>query len=82
MADEPRILRTTEPHLWLVGKVPAKTWKNYRETSQRKSRTHSYDELYDLLMELAMEKESDESLTQQHAPFRARCPDPTTSIIN
>ena len=25
----------TEPHLWLVGKIPCKTWENCRETSER-----------------------------------------------
>ena len=47
----------TEPHLWLVGKIPPKTWENCKETSDRKSRTHSYDGLVDLLIELAMERE-------------------------
>ena len=45
-----------EPHLWLVGKIPPKTWENCRETSERKARTHSYDDLIYLLMELAMER--------------------------
>ena len=49
----------TEPHLWLVGKTPPRTWENCKETSERKSRTHSYDELVDLLIELAMEREND-----------------------
>ena len=49
----------TEPHLWFVGKIPTRTWENCRETSERKSRTHSYDELVDLLIELAMEREND-----------------------
>ena len=38
----------TEPHLWLVGKIPPRTWENCKETCERKSRTHSYDELVDL----------------------------------
>ena len=49
----------TEPHLWPVGKIPPYTWENCREMSDRKSRTHSSDELLDLLIELAMEKEND-----------------------
>ena len=49
----------TEPHLWLVGKNPRRTWENCKETSERKSRTHSYDELVDLLIQLAMEREND-----------------------
>ena len=49
----------TEPHVWLVGKIPTKTWENCRETSERKSQTQSYDDLSDLLIELAMEREND-----------------------
>ena len=49
----------TEPHLWLVGKIPPRTLENCKETSEKKSRTHSYDELVDLLIELAMEREND-----------------------
>ena len=49
----------TEPHLWLVGKIPTCTRENCRETSVRKSRTHSYDDLGDLLIESAMEREND-----------------------
>ena len=49
----------TEPHLWLVGKIPPRTWENCRHTSERKSATHSYDDLVDLLIELAMDKEND-----------------------
>ena len=49
----------TKPHLWLVGKISTRTWDNCRETSERKARTHSYDDLVDLLIELAMEREND-----------------------
>ena len=48
----------TEPDLWLLGKIPPRTWENCKETSERKSGTHSYDELVDLLIELAMEREN------------------------
>ena len=51
-----------EPHLWLVGKIPTRTWENCRETSKWKSRTHSYDDLVDLLIEWAMEGENDSHL--------------------
>ena len=43
----------TEPHLWLMSKIPQ------RPTSERKSRTHSYDDLVDLLIKLALEREKD-----------------------
>ena len=49
----------TEPHLWLMGKIPQRTWDDCRATSERKSRTHSYDELVDLLIELALQREND-----------------------
>ena len=52
----------TEPHLWLVGGIATRTWENCREMSERKSRTHSYDDLVDLLIELAMERENDSHL--------------------
>ena len=48
----------TQPHPWLVGKISPRTWENCKETSERKSRAHSYDELVDLLMEPAMEREN------------------------
>ena len=49
----------TEPHLSLVGQIPTSTWENCRETSEGKTRTHSYDDLVDLLIELAMKREND-----------------------
>ena len=48
-----------EPHLWLVGKIPTSTWENRKEMSERKSGTHSYDDLVDLWIELAVEREND-----------------------
>ena len=56
-----------EPHaLWAYrassvarGENSPKTWKNCRETSERKSWTHSYDDLVDLSIELATEREND-----------------------
>ena len=49
----------TEPHLWLVGEIPMGTWDDCRETSERKARTHSYHDLVDMMIELAMEREND-----------------------
>ena len=48
-----------ELHLWLDGKNFPRTWENFRETSEREARTHSYDELVGLLIELAMGREND-----------------------
>ena len=49
----------TEPHLWLMSKIHSRTWDDCRATSERKSRTHSYDDLVDPLIELALEREND-----------------------
>ena len=35
----------TEPYLWFVGKISPQTWENCREMSEKKSRTHSSDEV-------------------------------------
>ena len=50
---------STEPHLWLVSKIPTRTWDNCCTTSERKSRTHTYDDLVEVLIELALEREND-----------------------
>ena len=42
-----------------MGKILSRTWGNCRETSDKRSRTHSYDDLVDLLIKLAMEREND-----------------------
>ena len=52
----------TEPHLWLMSKILQRTWDDCRSTSERKSRTHSYDELADLLIELALEGVNDSDM--------------------
>ena len=49
----------TEPHLWLMSKIPTRTWDNCRTPSERKSLTHTYDDLVDLLIELALERKKD-----------------------
>ena len=49
----------TEPHLWLMSKLPSRTWDDCRTTSETKSRTHTYDDLVDLLIKLALEREND-----------------------
>ena len=49
----------TEPHMWLMSKIPQRTWEDCRATCERKSRTNSYDELVDLLIELALERVND-----------------------
>ena len=54
----------TEPHLWLMSKIPQRTWDDCRATSEKKGRTHSYHELVDLLIELALERENDSHMEQ------------------
>ena len=49
----------TEPDVWLVSKTPTRTWDDCRTTSERKSRTDMYDDLVDLLIKLALERQSD-----------------------
>ena len=49
----------TEPQLWLISKIPQRTWNDCRATSERKSRTNSYNELVDLLIVLALQREND-----------------------
>ena len=48
-----------EPHLWFMSRIPTRTRDDCRATSERKSRTHSYDDLVDLLIDLALEREND-----------------------
>ena len=52
----------TEPHLWLMSKIPTRTWDDCCTTSERKSRTDTYDDLVDLLIELALERENDSKM--------------------
>ena len=49
----------TEPNLWLMSKIPSRTWDDCRTTCEKKSRTHTCDDLVDLLIELALEREND-----------------------
>ena len=59
----------TEPHSCLVSKIPTRTWHDCRTTSEMKSRTHTYDDLVDLLIELVLEIESNshmENFVKRH----------------
>ena len=52
-----------------MSKIPASTWADCRTTSERKSWTHTYDDLVDLLIELALERQNDshmESFLKKH----------------
>ena len=42
-----------------MSKILTGTWDDCSTTSERKSQTHTYDDLVDLLIELALEREND-----------------------
>ena len=48
-----------EPHLWLVSKIPRRPWDYCRSTSERKKRIHTYDDLVDQLIRLALKRKND-----------------------
>ena len=47
---------------WLVAKLPRELWDGCRSTAERKARSLRYKDLCVLLLELALEKESDQHL--------------------
>ena len=47
---------------WLVAKIPTSVWDECRATAERKARTLTYEDLSVLLLELALEKESNQHL--------------------
>ena len=47
---------------WLVAKLPPELWDECRLTAERKARSLRYEDLCVLLLELALEKESDQHL--------------------
>ena len=47
---------------WLVAKLPRDLWDECRSTAERKARALHYEDLCVLLLELALEKESDQHL--------------------
>ena len=53
----------TVPHPWLMSEIPSHTWDDCRTTSEKKSRTHTYNDLVDLLIELALERDNDSHTT-------------------
>ena len=68
----------TEPHQCLMSKIPTRTLDDSRTTSERKRRTHTYDDLVDLLIDLARERENDsymEKFLKRH-PGRGGAPTP------
>ena len=51
----------TEAHLWLMSEIPTRTWDDCRTTSQRQSRTHTYD---DLVEPAAVKEDADDQLSE------------------
>ena len=47
---------------WLAAKLPPELWDECRSTAERKARVPQYEDLCVLLLELALEKESDQHL--------------------
>ena len=47
---------------WLVAKLPRELWDECRSTAERKARALHYEDLCVLLLELALEKESDQQV--------------------
>ena len=47
---------------WLIAKLPRELWDECRSTAERKARSLRYEDLCVLLLELALEKESDQQL--------------------
>ena len=48
--------------IWLVAKLPRELWDECRSTAERKARSPRYEDLCVLLLQLALEKESDQHL--------------------
>ena len=65
----------TETALWLVGKIPPKTLGSCHQASEGRSCTHSYDEVIDLLIQLAMERKNDSRMDKYpHKHLRREVP--------
>ena len=55
----PRSYSSDDLLFWFVAKLPRKLWDECRSTAERKARALYYEDLCVLLLELALEKESD-----------------------
>ena len=49
---------------WLCAKLPRELWDECRLTAERKARSLRYEDLCVLLLEMALEKESDQHLVE------------------
>ena len=55
-----------EQLFWLVAKIPRGVWDECRPTAECKARTLTYEDLSVLLLELALQNESDQHLNAYH----------------
>ena len=62
----PGLYGSDELLFWLVAKLPRERWDECRATAERKARALNYEDLSVLLLELAVEKESDQHLNAYH----------------
>ena len=58
----PRSYGNDELLFWLVAKLPRELWDECRATARRKARVLNYEDLYELLLELALGKKNDRHL--------------------
>ena len=70
----PTAYGSTEPQLQLVGKIFLKSGENCRETSERKPRTQSHDDLIDLVTARAMQREDDSHIDKYMSKHLRRKP--------
>ena len=56
---------------WLVAKLPRELWDECRSTAERKARALHYEDLCVLLLELTLEKESDQHLNNYRLEVEA-----------
>ena len=59
-----------ELFLWLVAKLSRELWDECRSKTERKARALNYEDLLVLLLELALEKESDQHLNECLSSWR------------
>ena len=57
--------------------LPTRTWDDCRTTSEKKSATYTYDDLVDLLIELALERENDSHMEKFLKKHLGRAGTPT-----
>ena len=72
----------TEGHLWPVGRIPPRMWEDCRSTSERKRSTHTWHDLVDLLVELALEGIATPILTNFSRATWGQVPTPPLILVS